>query len=40
VYMANLPLNTNVPFITIMANQMPYMGRGWCAIEATVAVEK
>jgi len=28
VYMANLPLNTNVPFITVMANQMPYMGRG------------
>lgn len=28
VYMANLPLDTNVPFLTIMANQMPYMGRG------------
>ncbi|MRI00695.1 SDR family NAD(P)-dependent oxidoreductase [Kriegella sp. EG-1] len=28
VYIANLPLNTNVPFVTIMANQMPYMGRG------------
>ncbi len=28
VYMANLPLNTNVPFITVMANQMPYVGRG------------
>jgi NAD(P)-dependent dehydrogenase (short-subunit alcohol dehydrogenase family) len=28
VYMAGLPLNTNVPFLTIMANQMPYMGRG------------
>jgi NAD(P)-dependent dehydrogenase (short-subunit alcohol dehydrogenase family) len=28
VYMANLPLNANVPFLTIMANQMPYMGRG------------
>jgi NAD(P)-dependent dehydrogenase (short-subunit alcohol dehydrogenase family) len=28
VYMANLPLGTNVPFITVMANQMPYMGRG------------
>ncbi|MFK7734757.1 MAG: SDR family oxidoreductase [Pirellulaceae bacterium] len=25
---ANLPLNTNVPFMTIMANRMPYMGRG------------
>jgi NAD(P)-dependent dehydrogenase (short-subunit alcohol dehydrogenase family) len=28
VYMANLPLGTNVPFLTVMANQMPYMGRG------------
>lgn len=28
VYMAGLPLDTNVPFITIMANQMPYVGRG------------
>ncbi len=28
VYMAGLPLDTNVPFITVMANQMPYMGRG------------
>lgn len=28
VYMASLPPNTNVPFLTIMANQMPYMGRG------------
>ena len=28
VYMANLPLDTNVPFITVMANQMPYIGRG------------
>ena len=28
VYMASLPLNTNVPFLTIMANQMPYIGRG------------
>ncbi|MBM1105590.1 SDR family oxidoreductase [Aurantibacter crassamenti] len=28
VYMASLPLDTNVPFITIMANQMPYFGRG------------
>jgi len=27
-YIANLPLDTNVPFITLMANQMPYMGRG------------
>ena len=28
VYMANLPPDTNVPFLTVMANQMPYMGRG------------
>ncbi len=28
VYMAGLPLSTNVPFITVMANRMPYMGRG------------
>ena len=28
VYMARLPLGTNVPFITVMANQMPYIGRG------------
>jgi NAD(P)-dependent dehydrogenase (short-subunit alcohol dehydrogenase family) len=27
-YMASLPPNTNIPFLTIMANQMPYMGRG------------
>ena len=25
---ANLPLDTNVPFITIMATKMPYIGRG------------
>ena len=25
---ANLPLDVNVPFMTIMATQMPYMGRG------------
>lgn len=28
VYMANLPLDVNVPFMTIMANQMPFIGRG------------
>jgi NAD(P)-dependent dehydrogenase (short-subunit alcohol dehydrogenase family) len=28
VYMASLPLDTNVPFLTVMANQMPYIGRG------------
>ena len=28
VYIANLPLDTNVLFMTVMANQMPYVGRG------------
>jgi NAD(P)-dependent dehydrogenase (short-subunit alcohol dehydrogenase family) len=28
LYMAALPLDTNVPFITVMANDMPYAGRG------------
>ena len=28
VYMASLPPDTNVPFLTVMANQMPYIGRG------------
>ena len=28
LYMANLPLDTNVQFITIMATQMPFIGRG------------
>lgn len=28
VYMASLPLDTNVPFMTVMANKMAYMGRG------------
>ena len=27
-YMAALPLDANVPFLTVMANEMPYMGRG------------
>ena len=27
-FMASLPTDTNIPFLTIMANQMPYMGRG------------
>ena len=26
--MASLPPGTNIPFLTIMANQMPYIGRG------------
>ena len=28
LYMANLPLDANVQFITVMATQMPYIGRG------------
>ena len=28
VFMASLPLDANVPFITIMATKMPYTGRG------------
>jgi NAD(P)-dependent dehydrogenase (short-subunit alcohol dehydrogenase family) len=28
VYMASLPLDTNVQFMTIMATKMPFIGRG------------
>ena len=28
VYLANLPLDVNIPFITVMANAMPFFGRG------------
>jgi NAD(P)-dependent dehydrogenase (short-subunit alcohol dehydrogenase family) len=28
VYMAGLPLEANVPFLTVMATKMPYIGRG------------
>jgi NAD(P)-dependent dehydrogenase (short-subunit alcohol dehydrogenase family) len=28
VFMANLPLDTNVQFMTIMATKMPFVGRG------------
>jgi len=28
LYMANLPLEANVQFMTVMATQMPYIGRG------------
>ncbi|MCY3920364.1 MAG: 3-oxoacyl-ACP reductase, partial [Chloroflexi bacterium] len=28
VYMAGLPLDANVPFITVMATKMPLLGRG------------
>jgi NAD(P)-dependent dehydrogenase (short-subunit alcohol dehydrogenase family) len=28
VYIANLPLDANVPFLTVMATKMPFIGRG------------
>jgi len=28
VYMASLPLEANVQFITVMATKMPFVGRG------------
>ena len=28
LHMANLPLDANVQFITVMAPKMPYIGRG------------
>jgi len=28
VHMANLPLESNILFMTIMATQMPFVGRG------------
>jgi NAD(P)-dependent dehydrogenase (short-subunit alcohol dehydrogenase family) len=28
LYIANLPLDANVPFMTLMATRMPYVGRG------------
>jgi len=28
LYIANLPLQANVPFMTVMATEMPYIGRG------------
>ena len=28
VYMADLPLNANVLFMTVMATNMPFVGRG------------
>ncbi|MBI2946276.1 MAG: SDR family oxidoreductase [Verrucomicrobia bacterium] len=28
LYMASLPLDANVPFLTVMATQMPFVGRG------------
>src|SRR2546426_8227486 len=29
VYMASLPLDANVQFMTVMATKMPFIGRGW-----------
>jgi hypothetical protein len=28
VYMASLPFEANIPFVTVMATQMPLYGRG------------
>jgi len=28
VYMASLPLDANVQFLTVMATKMPFIGRG------------
>jgi hypothetical protein len=28
LYMASLPLDANVLFMTVMANRMPFVGRG------------
>jgi hypothetical protein len=28
LYMANLPLEANVQFLTVMATKMPFIGRG------------
>ena len=28
VYISNLPLDANVQFMTVMATQMPFIGRG------------
>ena len=28
LYMANLPLDANVQFLTVMASKMPFIGRG------------
>jgi NADP-dependent 3-hydroxy acid dehydrogenase YdfG len=28
VYMASLPLEANVQFVTVMATKMPFVGRG------------
>ena len=35
VYMSGLLLETNVQFVTIMATDMPYIGRGWGGPRAT-----
>jgi NADP-dependent 3-hydroxy acid dehydrogenase YdfG len=28
LYMASLPMTANVPFLTVMATKMPFLGRG------------
>jgi hypothetical protein len=28
LFMASMPLDANVPFLTVMATRMPYVGRG------------
>ena len=28
LHMAQLPLGANIPFLTVMATKMPYLGRG------------
>jgi hypothetical protein len=28
LHMANLPLDANIQFVTLMASKMPYIGRG------------
>jgi NADP-dependent 3-hydroxy acid dehydrogenase YdfG len=28
LHMASLPLSVNIPFLTVMARDMPYIGRG------------
>jgi hypothetical protein len=36
LYMANLPLDVNVLFITVMAAQMPLVGRGYRRERASI----
>ena len=32
LYMASLPLEANVQFMTVMATKMPFIGRGWFSV--------